>query len=121
MSIATKELAAQAIPMSPKDRQLGTAHLAYAEAAFVDQDFARLREAAELAIQSHPSAPIRRVLMIAYASKCHAASLRTHLQKLQSVAPDFIPSLFRGDYRPFHRPEHMAMLLDSLRKAGLGT
>ncbi len=24
-----------------------------------------------------------------------------------------------GDYRPFHRPEHMAMLLDSLRKAGL--
>jgi hypothetical protein len=30
-----------------------------------------------------------------------------------------IPSLFRGDYRPFHRPEHMTMLLDSLRKAAL--
>ena len=45
--------------------------------------------------------------------------LRTHLDKLQSVAPDFIPSLFRGDYVPYHRPQHMKMLLDSLRKAGL--
>jgi hypothetical protein len=45
--------------------------------------------------------------------------LRTHLEKLQSVAPDLIPSLFRGDYRPFHRPGHMTMLLDSLRKAAL--
>jgi tetratricopeptide (TPR) repeat protein len=117
-----KELAAQAIRMSPKDRLLGTAHLAYAGAAFLDQDFARLREAAELAIQSNPSAPIRRVLMIAYAVEVgDAPLLRTHLEKLQSVAPDFIPSLFRGDYRPFHRPEHMAMLLDSLRKAGLGS
>jgi len=30
-----------------------------------------------------------------------------------------LPSLFRGDYRPFQRPEHMTMLLDGLRKAGL--
>jgi hypothetical protein len=28
--------------------------------------------------------------------------------------------MFRGDYRPLRRPEHMQMLLDSLRKAGLG-
>ena len=28
--------------------------------------------------------------------------------------------LFRADYLPLHRPEHMKMLLDSLRKAGLG-
>jgi hypothetical protein len=32
---------------------------------------------------------------------------------------DLIPSLFRGDYRPSHRPEHMTMLRDSLRKAAL--
>ena len=41
------------------------------------------------------------------------------MEKLQSLAPDFLSSLFRGEYHPFHRPEHMAMLLDSLRKAGL--
>jgi len=115
-----KELAAQALRMSPKDRWVGIAHLAYAECAFIEQDFPRLREWAELAIQSHPTAPIRRVLMIVYAAEVGDASLlRTHLEKLQSVAPDFIPSLFRGDYHPFHRPEHMAMLLDSLRKEGL--
>ncbi|MBI1847799.1 MAG: hypothetical protein HY294_01950 [Candidatus Rokubacteria bacterium] len=115
-----KKLAEQALRMSPKDRWIGTAHLAYACAAFIEQDFPRLREWAELAIQSHPSAPIRRVLMIAYAVEVgDAPLLRTHLEKLQGVAPDFIPSLFRGDYRPFHRPEHMTMLLDSLRKAGL--
>ena len=45
---------------------------------------------------------------------------RTHLEKLRSVALDFIPSLFRGDYRPFVRPEDMKLLLDSLRRAGLG-
>jgi hypothetical protein len=37
-------------------------------------------------------------------------------QSLQSVAPNFIPRLFGADYRPFHRPEHMAMLLGSLRR-----
>ena len=106
--------------MSPKGRWVGTAHLAYAMAAFIEQDFTRLREWAELAIQRHPTAPIRCVLMIAYAVEVgDTPLLRTHLEKLQSVAPDFIPSLFRGDYRPFHRPEHMTMLLDSLRKAGL--
>jgi hypothetical protein len=88
--------------------------------AFVGRDFARLREWAEIAIQSHPTAPIRRVLMIAYAAEVGDAQLlRTHREKLQSFAPDFIPSLFRGDFRPFDRPEHVTMLLDSLRKAGL--
>ena len=82
---------------------------------------ARLRERAELAIQSHPTAPICRVLMIAYAAEVRDTPLlRMHLEKPQSVAPEFIPSLVRGDYRPFHKPEHMAMLLDSLRNAGLG-
>jgi adenylate cyclase len=117
-----KALAEQALRMSPKDRWVGIAHLAYAMAAFVEQDLGGLHDWAELAIQSHPSAPIRRALMIAYAAEVGDASLlHTHLEKVQSVAPDFVASLFRGDYRPFHRPEHMQMLLDSLRKAGLGS
>jgi hypothetical protein len=36
-----KALAAQAIRMSPKDRYLGTAHLAFAMSAFIEQDFKR--------------------------------------------------------------------------------
>ena len=115
-----KELAAQALRMSPKDRAVGIAYLAYAMAAFIEQDLNGLREFAERAIQSGPNAPIRRVLMIVYAAEVgDAPLLRTHLDKLQSIAPDFIPSVFRGDLRPFHRTEHMKMLLESLRKAGL--
>ncbi len=115
-----KELVEQALRMRPKDREVGTAHLAYAMSAFIEQDLTRLRGWAELAIQSHRTAPIRPVLMIVYAVEVgDALLLRTHLEKLQGVAPDFIPSLIRGDYRLFHRPEHTAMLLDSLRKAEL--
>jgi len=88
--------------------------------AFIEQDLTRRRGWAELAIQSHRTAPIRPVLMILYAAEVGDTPLpRTHLEKLQSVTPDLIPSLLRGDYRPFHRPEHMTMLLDSLRKAAL--
>lgn len=116
-----KALAGQALRISPKDRFIGVAYLAYALCAFLEEDLDALHSWAELAIQSHGSAPIRRVLMIVYAAKAgDAALLRTHLERLSTIAPDFVPSLFRGDYRPFHRPEHMQMLLDSLRKAGLG-
>ena len=117
-----KELADRAIRTSPKDRWIGTAHLALAMSAFIERDFTGLCHWAELAVQSHPTLPIRRVLMIAYAAEVGDAELlRTHLEALQRVAPDFIPSLFRGDYRPFRKPEHMTMLLDSLRKAGLAS
>jgi hypothetical protein len=65
--------------MSPKGRWVGTAHLAYAMSAFIEQDFTRLREWAELAIQRHPTAPIRCVLMIAYTAEVDDTPLlRTH-------------------------------------------
>ncbi len=116
-----KALAGQALRMSPKDRFIGVAYLAYALCAFVEQDFDALHKWAELAIQSHGSAPIRRVMMIVTAAKAgDAALLRTHLERLNTIAPDFVPSLFRGDLRVFHQPQHMQMLLDSLRAAGLG-
>jgi len=113
-------VAEQALRMSPNDRSVGTAHLALAMSAFIARAFARLREWAELAIQSHPTAPIRRVLMIVYAAEVGDTQLlHTHLERLQSFAPDFIPSLIRGDFRPLYTPEHVTMLLDGLRKAGL--
>lgn len=116
-----KERAAEAIRLSPKDRLIGTAHLALAMVAFIERDFDDLRKWAELAIQSHPTAPIRRVLMIAYATEVGDQQLlRAHLEPLTAFAPDFIPSLFRGNYRPFYKEEHAARLLESLRKVGLG-
>jgi adenylate cyclase len=113
-----KELAAQALRLSPKDRWIGIAHLARAIAAFNEGDLPALREWAELAIRSHPTAPIRRVLMIAYAVDAgDRRLLRTHLDKLESFAPDFIPSMLLGDYQPFGSDREMRRLLDTLRRA----
>ena len=115
-----KLLAAQALRMSPKDRWVSTAHLARAVCAFLEREWQALHDWADLAIQAQATHPIRRVLMIAFAAEVgDIPLLRKHLGRLQAVAPDFIDSLFRGDYRPLHRPEQMQMLLDSLRKAGV--
>ncbi len=116
-----RELAGQALRMSPKDRWSGTAYLAKAVCAFVERDWQGLHDWADLAIQAQATHPMRRVLMIAFAAELgDQPLLRKHLGRLQAVAPDFIPSLFRGDYRPLHRSEHMALLLETLRKAGMG-
>jgi len=115
-----KELAVQALRMSPRDRWVGTAHLARALCAFIEREWQALHDWADLAIQAQATHPIRRVLMIAFAAEVgDQPLLRKHLGRLQAVSPDFIPSLIRGDYRPLHRDEHMRMLLASLRKAGL--
>ena len=116
-----KDLAAQAIRISPKDRFIGAAYLACAMAEFIAQDFCAMRHWAELAIQANPSAPIRRVMMIVYASEAGDTTLlNLHLERLRSISPGFLPTLFRGDYLAFQRPEHMRTLLNSLHKAGLG-
>lgn len=114
-----KEVAHQALRLSPKDVWVGVAYLALAMAAFLERDLDELRRWAELAVQSQPTAPIRRVLMIAWAADAgNADLLALHRAKLASLAPDFVASLFRGDLSPFYNPADMAMLLTSLRKAG---
>ncbi|MCY7308382.1 MAG: tetratricopeptide repeat protein [Rhodoferax sp.] len=119
-TLRARELADEALRMSPKDRWLGTAYMARAVCAFVERDWQALHDWADLAIQAQASHPMRRVLMIAFAAETgDQPLLQKHLGRLRAVAPDFIPNLFRGEYRALHRPQHMAELLDSLRKGGL--
>lgn len=115
-----KSLAMQAMRLSPKDRFLGVAYLALAMCAFIEDDLPQMRRWAELGLQSQASGAIRRTMMIAYAIQVGDRELcRQHVEKLQAIAPDFIPSLFRGDFKAFHREEHMQKLLGVLRRAGL--
>ncbi len=115
-----KQVATQATRLSPKDRWVSTAHLAMAACAFLENDLKGLHDWAALAIQSQPSHPFRRVLMIAYAAQAgDTALLGANLERLQSFAPDFIASLFSGDTVPFRRAQDMQSLLEVLRKAGL--
>ncbi len=111
-----RSCAIQAKRLSPRDRWLSNAHLAMAMCAFIEGDLAQLHDWAALAIQAQPSHPIRRVLMIAYAAEMGDDTLlRTHVRKLNDIAPDFVPSLFRGDFKVFGRSEHMNKLLLTLR------
>ncbi len=115
-----KKHAHMALRLSPIDPFAGVSSLALAMAAFVEKDAASFEEWAGKAIQAHPNAPIRRAMMIAYAAEAgDQQMLKTHLDELTRFAPEFIDSLFRGDNQLFQQPEHMEMLLDGLRKAGL--
>jgi tetratricopeptide (TPR) repeat protein len=117
-SEAARAHAQQFLRISPKDRWLGTAYLALGMTSFLDQDFAATRHWAQLAIQHLPNAPIRRVLMIACGAEAGDSGIvREHLDYLMSLAPNFIPSVFRGENPVFQQKEHMLMLQGSLRKA----
>jgi len=115
-----KNHAYMALRLSPKDPFAGVSSLALAMAAFIEKDDVGFEEWAGKAIQAHPHAPIRRAMMIAYAAEAGDQQLlNTHLDELTRFAPDFIDSLFRGENKLFQQPEHMEMLLNGLRKAGL--
>jgi TolB-like protein len=108
--------------LSPRDVLTGPAQLALAMATYTLREYVDAMRWAELAIQSQPAAPIRRSIMIACCARAgdlaKAAQERT---ALDSFAPDFIPSLFRGDNPVFARPEDMEHLLEGLRLAVVKT
>jgi tetratricopeptide (TPR) repeat protein len=108
--------------LSPRDVLTGPAQLALAMATYTLCEYVDAMRWAELAIQSQPAAPIRRSIMIACCAR--AGDLAKAAQEravLDSFAPDFIPSLFRGDNPVFARPEDMEHLLEGLRLAVVKT
>jgi len=117
-----REHAELGLRLSPRelDLWLGVAYLAHAQASFADGDFETCKEWGTLAIQMHPRAPIRRTLMIACcAFNGDMEEAGEHVDYLDSFSPDFIPSVLRGDLKLYKLPEHNALLLEGLRKAGL--
>ncbi len=116
---SAKKHAHLAIRHSPKDAQIHVAYLALAMAAFIEKDTDHFEDWADMAIRLLPNAPIRRAMMIAYAAETgNQPLLETHRAELMRSAPDFVDSLLRGENQLFQQPEHTAMLLDGLRKAG---
>jgi adenylate cyclase len=114
-----KEHGLLALRLNPRDFTVnGAAQLTLAMASYSAREYAEAVRWAELAIQSLPRAPIRRALMIACSAR--AGDLEKAAQEraiLDSFAPDFIASLFRGENRVFTRPEDMEHLLEGLRLA----
>ena len=116
-----KKHAQLALRLSPRDADLwlGDAYLALLQAYFAEGDFEQAAKWGELAIQMTPKAPIRRALMIV----CCAETGKTedaaqHADVLGSFAPDFIPSLLKGELTLYKLPDHNALLVEGLKRAG---
>jgi TolB-like protein len=119
-SEAARTHATLSLRLNPRDFWIGVAHVALAMVSFREHDYAEAARLAELAIQSEPAVPLRRVIMIACRARLgDQARAAKELAVLNGFAPEFMASLFRGDFQVFRRPEDMAHLLDSLRLAGV--
>ena len=114
------ELADRGMRINPRSAEVGTCCLAKAMCAFIEGDMAELQKWAALAIHMQPQAPIRRVLMVAYAIEVGDDALKVeHLSVLDRETPNFIANLFNGAYHPFGQEQHVQRLLGILRKGGL--
>jgi adenylate cyclase len=109
-----------ALRLSPRDYEIGTAHLALAMAHFTLRDYTEAVRWCESAIRLRHRAPIRRALMIACCARAGDMT-RAHAEMavLDDFAPGFIASVFRGENPVFTRKEDMEQLLDGLRLVGL--
>jgi tetratricopeptide (TPR) repeat protein len=111
-----------ALQLSPRDYWIGTAHLALALAHFTLRDYPETIRWCESGIQVSHRAPIRRALMIACRAQAgELARAQAEIAVLNSFAPDFLPSVFRGENPVFIRRQDMEHLLAGLRLAGLST
>jgi len=122
MTKEAKEHAELALRLSPRDLDLwlGDTYLALLQACFAESDFEEAKKWGLLAVQMTPKAPIRRALMIAsciYTDDPEGAAHHAH--KLETFAPDFIPSILSGAMTLYKMPEHNSLLVEGLRKAGL--
>jgi adenylate cyclase len=115
-----QEHAQLALRLSPRDYLIGTAHLALAMAHFTQRNYDEATRWCESAIQAMHRAPIRRALMIACSARAgDMGRAHSELAVLNSFAPGFIASLFRGQNPVFVRKEDMENLLGGLRLAGV--
>ncbi|HMM87540.1 MAG TPA: hypothetical protein PKA25_00015 [Bradyrhizobium sp.] len=112
-----------ALRLSPRDYGsggIGLARLVLAMAHFTLKNYDEAARWCEAAIQAQHRAPIRRALMIACSARTgDMARARAEIAVLNSFAPDFIASVFRGQNPVFTRQEDMENLLGGLRLAGI--
>lgn len=121
LAAEAKAHAQLALRLSPRDTNIGTAHLALAMAHFTLRDYVEAARCCEAAIQVSHRAPIRRALMIACSARAgDMARARAEIAVLDGFAPGFVGSLFRGENPVFARQEDMQHLLEGLRRVGLG-
>ena len=117
-----REHAHLALRLSPNDTNFahGDLYLTLTQAWFADAEFEEARRWALKSIRATPNAPIRRALMIASCGHLgDPATAQSHIEVIGTFAPHFLSAILSGDFRPYEKPEHNALVVDGLRKAGV--
>ncbi len=112
-----KDCGMSAYKLSPKDPYLGRFfYLTMAMCAFVYRDNDKFLDWAEKLIQAVQNAPIRRVLMIAYASEINNYELaEQHFHHLRTTSPIFIESVLDGRNIVFSEQQSNKRLVKGLK------
>ena len=117
-----REHAHMALKLSPRDTYiwLGWAYASLELASFTESDMAEAVKWGRLAIQMHAKMPNRQAVMVAsYGHLGDLDSAKSHATALKAFAPDFLPAVQTGTIEVFKLPEHNALLIEGLHKAGL--
>ena len=117
-----KEHAQMALRISPRDTNiwLGEGYATLELASFIERDFAEAIKWGRQAIQMHAEMPARQIVMVAcYGFLGDIESAKSHVEAIESFAPNILPAVLSGDIEIWKLPEHNALLVEGLRKAGL--
>jgi TolB-like protein len=122
LAAEAREHALMALKLSPRDTDiwLGWAYASLELASFIEGDFSEATKWGRAAIQMHARMPNRQVVMVAgygYLGDLQAA--KSHVDALKAFAPDFLPAVLSSEIEVFKLPEHNALLVEGLRRAGL--
>lgn len=122
LSADAREHAQLALKLSPRDTDiwLGWAYATLELASFIEGDYSEALKWGRLAIQMHARMPVRQVVMVAgYGYLDDLGAARSHVQALDSFAPEFLTAVPSGNIEVCKLPEHNALLLEGLHSAGM--
>jgi TolB-like protein len=122
LSADAREHARLALKLSPRDTDiwLGWAYATLELASFIEGDYSEALRWGRLAIQMHARMPVRQVVMVSgYGYLGDLGAARSHVEALNSFAPEFLTAVLSGNIEVCKLPEHNALLLEGLRGAGM--
>ena len=122
LSAEAREHAQTALKLSPRDTNiwLGWAYAALELASFIEGDFSEAITWGQQAVQMHARMPFRQAVLVAsYGHLGNDGAAESHIKTINTFTPNFLSAVLDGDIEVYKLPEHNAVVIEGLRKAGL--